>query len=144
MKPTEFIHQIDDAQVLAAIERAERNSSGEVRLFIAHQHVGDPLAAARAQFLKLGMDKTGLRNGVLLFFAPRSQQFAILGDAGINEKCGEPFWQSIVNDMSPRFKRGEFTGGIVEAIDRIGAALSEHFPRDPGDQNELPNQIVRD
>src|SRR5688500_8931399 len=109
MKPTEFIQHIDDAQVLKAIERAEKGSSGEVRLFITYKPVVDPLDAARAHFAKLGMHKTRLRNGVLLYFAPRSQQFAILGDEGINEKCGQPFWQGIVEDMSPRLKRGEFT-----------------------------------
>jgi len=90
------------------------------------------------------MDKTRLRNGVLLYFAPRTQQFAILGDEGINEKCGQSFWQSIVEDMSPRLKRGEFTEAIVGAIERVGTALAQHFPREPGDQNELPNQIIRE
>jgi uncharacterized membrane protein len=144
MKPTHFIQQIDDAQILAAIERAESASSGEVRLFIAHAPVVDPLGAARAQFEKLGMTRTRQRNGVLLYFAPKSQRFAILGDEGIDAKCGEGFWQEIVNAMSPQFARGEFTQAIVEAINRVGAVLAQHFPREPGDQNELPNQIERE
>lgn len=144
MKPAEFIHQINDEQVLAAIERAEARSSGEISLFIAHQNVADPLAAARREFTRLGMDRTRRRNGVLLFFAPRTQQFAILGDDGINAKCGAEFWQSIVNEMSPLLKSGEFTRAITQAIDRVGDVLATHFPRDPGDQNELPNQIERE
>jgi uncharacterized membrane protein len=67
-----------------------------------------------------------------------------LGDEGIDAKCGEGFWQEIVNAMSPQFARGEFTQAIVEAINRVGAVLAQHFPREPGDQNELPNQIERE
>ena len=144
MKPAEFIDRIDDKKVLAAIERAEAASSGEVRLFIAHQRIEDPLAAARIQFARLGMDKTRRRNGVLLFFAPQSQRFAIIGDEGINARCGDTFWQTIVDEMAPLLARGEFTNAIVAAIERVGAVLAEHFRREPGDENELPNQIARE
>ena len=144
MKPAEFIDRIDDKQVLAAIERAEAASSGELRLFIAHQRMENPLAAARVQFARLGMEKTRLRNGVLIYFAPKSQRFAIVGDEGINVKCGDTFWQSIVNEMAPLLAQGEFTKAIVTAIERVGAVLAEHFRREPGDQNELPNQIIRE
>ena len=50
-----------------------------------------------------------LRNGVLIFVAPRSRRFAIIGDQGVHEKCGESFWQELADAMSQFFKKGDFT-----------------------------------
>ena len=77
------------------------------------------------------------------FFAPRTQQFAIVGDTGIHEKCGQPFWEEISALLSARFKEGQFTEALVAAVAKVGEVLARHFPRRPDDQNELPNQIVR-
>jgi uncharacterized membrane protein len=32
----------------------------------------------------------------------------------------------------------------LAAVKRVGAALAAHFPLEPGDQNELSNEIARD
>jgi uncharacterized membrane protein len=144
MKPKEFIARLDDAKVMAAIADAERKSSGEIRVYVANTKVADALAAADAQFVKLGMNKTRERNGALLYFAPVSQQFAVVGDKGIHERCGQDFWQEIAAEISQHLKAGEFTEAVVDAVNKIGAVLAKHFPRSPDDRNELPNQVARD
>jgi uncharacterized membrane protein len=144
MKPKEFIDKLDDNKVTAAIAAAEQKSSGEIRVFVSNEKPPDPLAAAGAQFAKLGMVKTRERNGVLLYFAPKSQQFAVFGDQGIHDKCGREFWQDIAVKIAAHLKADEFTEAVVEAINQIGAVLARHFPRSPDDRNELPNQVVRE
>ena len=144
MKPSEFISKLDDGKLLKAIEDAEKKSSGEVRVFVSHKRIHEPLAAAQKQFEKLGMTRTKHRNGVLIFIAPHTHKFAIVGDTGIHEKCGEAFWKEISGLMSERLKRAEWTQAVVEAIERVGGTLARHFPREPGDVNELPNKIERD
>jgi uncharacterized membrane protein YgcG len=144
MKTKEFLKQVDDAQVLAAIEAAELKSSGEVRVFVSNEVIEDVMPAAQAQFNKLGMANTKNRNGVLLFFAPKTQRFAVIGDQGIHEKCGQPFWDDIRALMTERLKAGHYTEAVVAAVQRIGDVLGQHFPRDRGDINELPNQVARD
>ena len=144
MKPKEFIDKLDDAKVTAAIASAEQKSSGEIRVFVSNDKPADALAAAEAEFLKLGMVKTRERNGVLIYFAPKIQQFAVVGDKAIHEKCGADFWQGIASRISAHLKAGEFTEAVVEAVTEIGAVLARHFPRSPDDRNELPNQVVRD
>lgn len=37
------------------------------------------------------------------------------------------------------FRAGRFLEGVLIAIDLIGSELSRHFPRAPGDRNELPD-----
>lgn len=132
---------IDEARVLAAIAAAEQRTSGEIRVVIAREKTSDPVAGARQQFDRLGMAGTAARNGVLIYLAPRSHAYAVIGDRGIHEKCGDDFWQRIAHAMSDAFKRGDFTAGIVLAIERAGEALSTHFPRLPDDRNELPDTI---
>ena len=144
MKPKEFIDKLDDNEVMAAIASAEQKSSGEIRVFVSNDKPADALAAAEKQFLKMGMAKTRERNGVLIYFAPKIQQFAVVGDKAIHEKCGSDFWQSIASKISSHLKAGEFTEAVVEAVSEIGAVLARHFPRSPDDRNELPNQVVRE
>jgi len=144
MKPKEFLEQIDETRLLSAIAEAEGKSSGEIRVYVSHRHRTDPLTFAQARFLKLGMTKTAQRNGVLIYFAPRTQQFAVVGDVGVHEKCGDQFWQQVTAKMTPLLKAGAYTDAIVAAIEAIGDVLARHFPRRPGDKDELSNEIIRD
>src|SRR5205085_10827087 len=92
-------------------------------------------------FERLGMTKTDLRNGVLLFIACEEQRFVILGDRGIDEKVPSGFWDDIATKLTARFKSEEYTDGIVEAIRSAGEQLKGYFPRAADDRNELPNEI---
>jgi len=87
------------------------------------------------------MTGTRERNAVLIFVAPRAQKFAVIGDLGIHERCGEEFWQKIVGAMREHLRAENFTNAIVHAIEQTGAALEQHFPRQPGDRNELPDAV---
>ena len=132
---------IDQPKVVAAIAAAERRTSGEIRVLLARHAAPEPVPAAQRHFDRLGMTQTRDRNGVLIFLAPRSRTFAVIGDTGVHEKCGDAFWRELAAAMENHFRAGDFTAGLVHAIDRAGALLAEHFPRAPDDRNELPDQI---
>jgi len=144
MKEQAFIEQLQNEQIVAAIGAAEAKTSGEIRVFISRKEIVDSVAAAQAEFTRLGMAKTAERNGVLIFVAPRSQKFAIIGDEGIHKHCGEKFWHEVAEHMTTHFKRSEFTKGIVHAIHQAGLILADHFPRRSDDKNELPDAVERD
>jgi uncharacterized membrane protein len=134
--------KIDHARVVAAIGAAEQKTSGEIRVLLARHAAPDPVAAAQKHFERLGMTRTAARNGVLFFLAPRSRTFAVIGDTAVHEKCGDAFWRELADAMSAHFQRGDFTAGLVHGIERAGALLAEHFPRQPDDRNELPDEIA--
>lgn len=144
MKTRAFLNQLQHDEIVAGIRAAEQRTSGEIRVCVSHKTTDDPVAAARKEFVRLGMARTTQRNGVLIFVAPRSHRFAIIGDTAIHERCGDPFWQEVAAEMSGRFKRGEFTAGIVHAVQKAGELLAQHFPRKDDDRNELSDQVVRD
>jgi len=142
MKTSAFINQLDEAKVVAEIAKAEAGTSGEIRVFVSSRHVDDPVARAEKRFEKLGMTNTALRNGVLLYFAPVSRKFAIVGDRGIHEKCGPGFWSEIIEDIRPLLQTGHFTDAVTMAVRRAGEQLARHFPAEHGDRDELSNEIV--
>jgi uncharacterized membrane protein len=144
MHHKEFISQLDEQRIVQAIGEAEQKTSGEIRVYISHKERHDALAFAKKRFQELGMSNTKERNAVLIYIVPRTRQFAVLGDMGIHQKCGDTFWKEIVSAMSQRMKDGKFTEAIIEAIHDVGAVLQKHFPASRDDINELPNEIMGD
>ena len=141
MDHNEFLSQIDHDRIVAAIQSAEEQTSGEIRVHVQRRVGTNIRMFAEKTFERLGMTKTALRNGVLLFIATEPRQFVILGDRGINEKVPAGFWDEIAAKLTIRFKSGQFTDGIVEAIAAAGDHLKRYFPRAAGDENELPDEI---
>jgi uncharacterized membrane protein len=138
----EFLDMLDQPRIVEAIGAAERETSGEIRIHIQPKATGgDVRYVAERTFERLGMTKTALRNGVLLFIASEERSFVILGDKGIDEKVPSEFWYEIAAKLTARFKNGEFTEGIVEAITAAGQQLKTYFPRAEGDVNELTDEI---
>lgn len=132
-------------KVVRAIQEAERNTSGEIRVFIeSHCRYVDAMDRARELFFKLEMERTELHNAVLIYIAHLDRQAAVFGDEGIYKKTGgDPYWNGVLNTMRAFFKKGQLTEGIESAVLQIGQALSAHFPYHAGtDKNELPDDIV--
>ena len=141
MRTREFLGKLDHDRIAKAIATAEATTSGEIRVFIQRGNVADAVSEARAQFERLGMTQTRERNAVLIFVAPRAQKFAVIGDRGVYEKCGQPFWEALTQAMRPHFEAQHFTDAIVHAVREAGSLLAQHFPRRPDDRNELPNAV---
>ncbi len=143
MRTKEFLSKLEHDQIVSAIREAESKTSGEIRVFIQRGKLdADPLTVAQKKFQRLGMYKTRERNAVLVFVAPRAHKFAIVGDKAVHEKCGEEFWQRIVERMRAHFQSEKFSHALVEAIQEIGKLLAAHFPKMSANKNELPDEIA--
>ena len=141
MSANKFFSEGQKKAIQKAIEAAELNTSGEVRVHIDSRCKGDVLDQAADTFKKLKMHETALRNGVLFYLAITDQKFAILGDKGINEKVPSDFWDSVRNAMLAHFYKLEFTEGLIKGIDMAGEKLKTHFPHASDDKNELNNEM---
>jgi uncharacterized membrane protein len=140
--PARLVQGIDLDRVERAIRAVERRTSGQIRVAVARFYFwGDVRRAADAAFARLRMHQTRRRNGVLLFVAPRLRRFAVVGDAGIHERVSDGFWRQISERLQTDFRAGDLTAGIEHAIATIGDRLTEHFPPDPGGDNELPDRV---
>ena len=141
MKASSFFTKEQSAQILSAIKEAEKETSGEIRVHIESTISGEVLDRAAWLFRKLNMHETAERNGVLFYLAVESRKFAIIGDAGINSKVPEGFWDDIKAAMEAKFRTGNFSEGLSQGILMAGGQLKEHFPYRKDDINELPDDI---
>jgi uncharacterized membrane protein len=141
MNARKFFTEQDQLAIKNAIVQAEKGTSGEIRVHIEDTFAGDVLDQASYIFKKLKMHKTEQRNGVLFYLAVRNRRFAIIGDAGINSKVPEGFWDLIKETMTEHFRNNRFTDGLVEGIKLAGEKLIEHFPYLQNDTNELSDDI---
>lgn len=144
MKFKEFLSRLDENRIKEAISRAEKETSGEIRLHVDPSVVKkDPMEKALDIFYKIGMDKTRDRNGVLIYISTKEQYVTIIGDEGIHKIVGPDFWKEEVELITSRFRENRFTEGLVEAIERIGQKLKQYFPYRSDDINELPDEISK-
>ena len=144
MQQSDFLKALDQPRIVDAIASAEKQTSGEIRVHVQPRARGEIRNIAERTFERLGMTNTALRNGVLLFIASEDSRFVILGDRGIDEKVPSGFWDAIAAALTNRFRAGEFTDGIVEAIRSAGEQLRTYFPRADDDVDELANDISVD
>lgn len=141
MSAKNFLTPEQQEQVIAAVKEAETGTSGEIRIHVENKCSVDPLERAEQLFGKLGMHKTELRNGVLIYLACQSKVFAIVGDKGINELVPDGFWEDVRDMMTAAFSQGKFTEGLSAAAISVGEKLQAYFPYQEDDVNELPDDI---
>ncbi len=137
----DFFNSEQQEDIKMAVKHAELDTSGEIRVHIEQNCSGEVMDRAAVVFSKLGMQKTALRNGVLFYLAIQNRRFAILGDAGINAKVPDNFWDDIKLQMLHHFRQNEFVEGLCEGIKVAGEQLKAHFPYQINDKNELSDEI---
>jgi uncharacterized membrane protein len=144
MKASSFFTKEQQDLIVAAVKKAEDNTSGEIRVHIETTCQVDVLDRAAWIFGKLGMHKTAERNGVLFYLAAEDKKFAVIGDGGINARVPEGFWDRIKEHLRKEFSIGKFAEGLSEGIIMAGEQLKTHFPHQKDDVNELSDEISFD
>lgn len=128
-----------------AIRQAEAVTSAEIRVHleprVPRANAGHTLARAHQVFDHLGMHRTARRNGVLIYLALADRRLTIVGDQGIHDRVGDGYWATLRDHMVERLRQGRSRDAVLGAIAETGQALREHFPRQPGDTDELSDQV---
>jgi uncharacterized membrane protein len=138
-----FLSKSEEAEVVEAIRLAEENTSGEIRVHLEKETSIAPFERAVEVFHNLKMENTKDRNGVIIYVAIASKQFAIYGDQGIHEKVPADFWNSTKDIMLQHFKNGNNKQALVDGILKAGEQLKSYFPHQEDDVNELSNEISK-
>lgn len=141
MNIKKFFSQEQKKQIIKAIQEAEKETSGEIRIHLESNCKGEALDRAIAVFQKLKMNETQLHNGTLIYLAVKDRKFAIYGDRGINEVVPDNFWQDVKEEMRQLFVDEKFYEGVTTGIERVGQKLKTFFPYQEDDINELPDDI---
>ncbi|MDQ7917548.1 TPM domain-containing protein [Mesonia sp. MT50] len=133
----------DEKEIVSAIQEAEKNTSGEIRVHIEKECKEDVFSRAKNVFEYLKMHETELKNGVLFYVSTIDRRFYILGDQGINKVVTDDFWESTKEVVIAHFKKEQFKQGLVEGILKAGEQLKKFFPYATDDINELSDEISR-
>jgi uncharacterized membrane protein len=128
MKVRHFLSKLEHDRVHRAIRVAEAGTSGDIVLYISRGQTEDPLTAANREFRKLKLETAREKNSFLIFLAPKSQKFAVVGGTALHEKVGQAWWDGLVTLLTRHFKQHRYTDGLVAAIEQAGQALQAHFP----------------
>jgi len=142
ISPKKFFTKEEREKILKAIKEAEKKTTGEIALHLVKKVKGDIFERGKEAFFRLGLYKTLRRNAVLFFISTGQRKFAILADEGIDKKVPENFWKEIAFEIEENFKKGNFAEGLLRAIKITGEKLSEYFPYEETDINEIPDQIT--
>jgi uncharacterized membrane protein len=140
--PQQFFTAQEQLQITAAIREAEKETSGEIRVHIDFSTEGlDVVRRAALKFDQLGMEKTKLRNAVLLFIAKDSRKLALWADKGINDVVPAGYWESTTDLMRSYFKAEQYAQGTIKAVAMIGSKLKDFFPIGDEDKNEITDDL---
>ena len=144
IKITDYLLAEDEKEIVEAIKKAEKQTSGEIRLHIEMKcPIDKPFDRALQVFEQLEMHKTELQNGILIYVALEDHKLVVCGDKGINDILGQNYWEDTVKMMTGYFKNNQYKKGLVEGITEIGQKLKQHFPYQSDDTNELSDDISK-
>lgn len=139
-----YLNPDAEKMIVSAIGDVEKHTRAEIRVHLGRKIRKDILSDAMVVFKKLGMHRTELRSGILIYVVPSLHEFAIVGDIGIHEKVKEAFWNSVRDTMQSSFSGGQIESGIIKGIELAGEKLKEYFPPTGGiNPNEISNEISR-
>lgn len=141
LKVEDFLTKSEEQEIVEAIQQAEKNTSGEIRIHLEKTTSIAHFDRAVEVFNDLQMHQTAERNGVLIYVAVNDKQFVICGDIGINQKVPADFWDATKSIIQNQFKSGNFKQGLVAGIQNAGHQLKLHFPYQGNDTNELSDTI---
>jgi uncharacterized membrane protein len=137
------------ARIQEAIARSETRHTGEIRFAVEAALPWSYLwrdAPVRERalmvFSKLRVWDTEQNNGVLIYVELADHGIEIVADRGIARHVPHEQWQAICDAMRARFRAGDFEGGAILGVERVGEKLAEFFPVVEGTVNpdELPNR----
>ena len=82
------------------------------------------------------------RTGILIYLSMGEHRAEIVADEAITKVTTPETWGEAMAALLVEVKGGRPADGIVAAVERVGAVLTEHFPRSHADTNEIPDKLI--
>jgi len=141
MKP--LLTPLEEESLVAAIREQELRTSAEIRVCVSYKWIWRHERYAWKVFERNGMRQTRHRNGTLIVMMPRMRKVVVIGDKGFDEVVPPAFWRGAVDAMVRKLHAENPLEALRLGLGILGDELSRHWPREEGDVNELPDEIIR-
>jgi putative membrane protein len=102
---------------------------------------GEVERSAAEAFHRFRLRKTAAGTGILLYVSLYERRVRVLGDDAIAEKIDQKDWETVRDLIVDGIRANRASEGICRAISKCGELLSRHFPIQPGDANEIRNEL---
>jgi putative membrane protein len=99
------------------------------------------LIAAHHAFDTLHVRGTKGATGVVIFVSLFERRVCVWADRAISAKIPETEWKEACELLTRALRDGKPREGFIQAIQKVGEQLAKHFPIQPGDVNELSNEL---
>jgi putative membrane protein len=110
--------------------------------FISRSEMEEEVArSAAAAFQRFRVGATAGATGILIYVSLYEHMVRVCGDDAINAKVTQADWDALCNLAIDGLRAGRGAEGLASAIRRAGELLSRHFPIQPGDRNEIANEL---
>jgi len=96
---------------------------------------------AAEAFQKFRVRRTQGAKGVLIYVSVYERMARVMGDDAIVEKLDQKVWEDICALVVQGMKDGKPGVGYKQAILKCADVMEPHFPVQPGDVNELSNEL---
>ncbi len=97
--------------------------------------------SAREAFQMFSVRGTRSATGILIYVSLYERMVRVVGDDAIAAKLDQEKWAEVCALAVNGMKEGKLAEGYANAIEKCGELLAEHFPIEPGDKNELANEL---
>lgn len=138
--PSSFFTAEEQKTIVDCVSKTEAATMAEIRVRVEKRCEGEPLERCRSLLEELGMTHTQGRTGVLIYLSLEDRKVAVYGDAAVHSVIGDDGWKKACAQLQDRFKQGDFVAAICEAIYSLAPILSERFPPNAENPNELPDE----
>lgn len=134
------------AEIEALLKQHEAETSNQVVVLTVPSLEGEILeeySLKAAETWKLG--QAGKDNGVLLLIAKNDRKLRIEVGYGLEGNLTDALCNRIIElEITPRFKQGDFDGGVRAGVDAILGAIAGTYTPDESSANfEMPPPVVR-
>ena len=121
LSPLPFVQRI-------FIPKSDRNLQVEQRALI--------------EFYDHQVHQTDESTGILIFVSLMERQAVVLGDESISSKLKPEAWDEVIEKLIKGVKTKNLADGLIAGIEASGELLIHHFPKKPGNKNELKNHLI--
>lgn len=97
--------------------------------------------SAAEAFHRFRVRKTAAGAGILLYVSLHERMVRVLGDDAITEKLDQNDWDAVRDLIIDAIRANRAAEGLSQAILKCGELLSRYFPIQPGDVNEIGNEL---
>ena len=128
-------------QVAAAIDAAERKTSGEIKVVIT-RHCWTTLERKAAKIVEqCRSDHNAEHATVLILIVAANREFIIHGDPTINARVGQNFWDDVRDVMVDAFSQSAHARGLCDGIQLIADKLAAVLPACKTARSGLSDEI---